>query len=288
MNRLILITSLFTLFLSTAAIAQKKEKNPEVSDPDSTGIVEDRFLPTTAPLLFFDTSEKKEKKKKDKKKKKKNIYFGEKTKKGKIKFALREQTQYQFFHYTNQKKTKDPYIRDIHWYDTKDKVIRTKEFDSSRGFLLHGPYQKVAGETILEQGNFYFGTKHGIWLTFDGKNILQDKLHYSEGWPKDSRVSYYNRQEQQIEMLTPIEYELKEGNFYHFYEDGKIAVTGEFHYGEKVGLWTEYWNDKSKVIRKREIQYQEEPFSKSFKPYIRAEWDKEGNLVYRKDGISLR
>lgn len=277
-----IVIILLLVQISHAALAQKRKKE-KAEDPDSTGVVMGRFMPSTLPILLFDDTEKKEKQKKEKKKIKKNIFFGERTKKGRIKQSFRDQTQTQQFHYTYTNKTVDPYIRDIYWFDKKDNVIRTKDFDPSRGYLLHGPYSRSMEETVLEEGNFYFGTKHGIWLSFDNRSVLLDKLHYSEGWPKDSRVSYYNKANNQIEQLTPIEYELKEGNFYHFYEDGQIAVSGEYHYGEKVGLWTEYWNNKSKVIRKREVQYQETPFTKNFRPYIRAEWDKDGNLIYRNE-----
>lgn len=275
---------LLLLFITLAgnAFAQKNKKN-ETPDPDSTGVVSDRLLPTSLPLLLFDDADKKIKQKSEKKKKKKNIFYGERTRKGFIKQTIRDQSQYQFFNYTTTNRKTDPYIRDIHWFDNKDRTIRVREFDPSKGYLLHGPYEKRVGEVIIEKGNFFFGAKHGTWMSFDGKSVLLDKLHYSEGWPKDSKVTYYNRAQQQIEKLTPIEYELMEGNFFHFYENGQVAVTGEYHYGERVGLWTEYWDNQSKTIRKREIQYQEQPFTKTFKPYIRAEWDKEGNLVYRKD-----
>ncbi|EOZ93229.1 hypothetical protein A33Q_3819 [Indibacter alkaliphilus LW1] len=285
MKRFTLLILFLLITTYSFAQKQKKEKEKETLDPDSTGVVSEKLQPTTLPLLLFDDSEKKEKKKKDKKKRKKNIFYGVKTKKGRIKSNLRNQVQYVFFHYTNEPRKADPYIRDIYWFDTKDKMIRSKDFDPSRGYLLHGPYEKVIDDKLIEEGHYFFGTKHGTWLSFNDKHVLQDKLHFSEGWPKDSRVTYYNRADNKIEKLTPIEYELKEGNFYHFYEDGQVAVTGEYRYGEKVGLWTEYWNSKTKVVRKREIQYQEVPFSKGFRPYIRAEWDKEGNLIYRKDGL---
>lgn len=275
---------LFLFAFSWSANAQKKnKKEAEKSvDPDSSGVVSNKLLPTTSPLLLFDDQSKKEKKKKDKKKAKKNIYFGERTKKGRIRQNLRDQVQYTLFNYTNNKNIIDPYIRDIYWYDQKDRMIRTKDFDPSKGVLLHGPYEKYINETVVEKGMYYYGTKHGTWLTFDTRSVLTDKSHYVEGWPKDSRTTYYDGNNQAIEKLTPIEYELKEGNFYHFYQNGQVAVIGEFQYGEKVGLWTEYWDTKNKTaIRKREIQYQEKPFTKNFRPFIRAEWDKDGNLIYR-------
>jgi antitoxin component YwqK of YwqJK toxin-antitoxin module len=277
-----IIFILILIQVSNFSFAQKRKKEKTV-DPDSSGVVADKLMPTTLPLLLFDDKDRKEKKKKEKKNKKKNFYYGQKTKRGKIRQSFRSQTQFQNFFFTTEKKVVDPYIRDIYWYDKKDNVIRTKDFDPSRGYLLHGPYTKSFDTTIVEEGNYYFGTRHGTWLSYDSKSILLDKLHFSEGWPKDSRVTYYNKATNQIEKLTPVEYELMEGNFFHFHEDGQIAVTGEYHFGEKVGLWTEYWNNKNKVIRKREIQYQENPFSKDFRPFIRAEWDKEGNLIYRNE-----
>jgi antitoxin component YwqK of YwqJK toxin-antitoxin module len=279
-RKFVFILILFQISNFTFAQKRKKEK---AQDPDSSGVVSDKLMPTTLPLLLFDDKERKEKKKKQKKSKNKNIYYGQKTKRVRIKQTFRNNTQYQNFFYTTEKKVVDPYIRDIYWYDKKENMIRTKDFDPSRGYLLHGPYSKSFDTTLVEEGNFFFGTRHGTWLTYDNKSVLLDKLHFSEGWPKDSRVSYYNKATNQIEKLTPVEYELQEGNYFHFYEDGQIAVTGEYHFGEKVGLWTEYWNNKNKVIRKREIQYQENPFTKDFRPFIRAEWDKDGNLIYRNE-----
>jgi antitoxin component YwqK of YwqJK toxin-antitoxin module len=130
---------------------------------------------------------------------------------------------------------------------------------------------------------YYYGTKHKTWMLYDSKNILQDKNHYFEGWPRESRITYHERKTNVIEEIIPIQYGLEEGNYFYFYEDKQIAVTGEYEYGEKVGLWTEYWDlNSTKAIRKREIQYQEAAYTKNFRPYIRAEWDKDGNLIYRK------
>jgi len=277
---------IFLLVFSQSGFAQ--EQLEEKSDPDSSGVVNNVLVPTSTPVLLFSTLEDKEPSKKERKKKKKNkrkkIYFGERTQRSMIKESFRDQTQTQLFHYTSSKQVVDPYIRDIYWYDRKERVIRTKNFDPSRGYLLHGPYEKRVDDAVVESGMYYYGTKHGRWMSFNTKNILLDKSHFYEGWPKASRVTYYNRADQQIEKITPVEYDLEEGNFYHFFESGQVAVTGEYKFGEKIGLWTEYWEDTGdKVVRKREIQYQEQPFTKGFRPYIRAEWDKEGNLVYRRD-----
>ncbi|MBD8488386.1 hypothetical protein IFO69_06465 [Echinicola sp. CAU 1574] len=276
------VLSLLLVATSGLLKAQNFDSLSTSNPVDSSGIIQDRLLPTTTPVLLFDDSNRKEEKKKEKKKRSKNVYFGEKTRKSFIRVDTKGKTQYQLFHYTTRNKQVDPYIRNIYWLDIKDKAIRTSGFKPEEGYLLHGPYERRIDNAVVEKGMYYYGTKHGRWMTFDQKNILQTKSHFYEGWPEDSRISYYNQSQQKLEKVIPIEYDLKEGNFYHFYEDGHLAVKGEYHYGEKIGLWTEYWNTNGgKVIRKREIQYQEKPFTKNFKPYIRAEWNEEGTLIYK-------
>lgn len=276
------LLSIFFLGSFALAKAQSLDTTALPGDRDSSDLVLDQLLPTTAPILLFDDDKRKEEKKKKKKKERKNFYFGEKTRTGFIRTDVKGKTQFQLFHYTSRNKQVDPYIRDVYWFDASDKVIRSSGFEPSKGNLLHGPYEKRVDDTVVETGMYYFGTKHGRWMTYNGKNVLMDKSHFNEGWPKDSRITYYNQQKQQVEKVVPVEYDLKEGYFYHFYENGQLAVKGEYHYGEKVGLWTEYWNTSGeKNIRKREIQYQEEPFTKNFSPYIKSEWNQEGTLIYR-------
>ncbi|WP_209331425.1 toxin-antitoxin system YwqK family antitoxin [Lunatimonas salinarum] len=258
-----------------------------VVDPDSSGVEKSRLLPTSTPILLFSDQEEetREKKKQKKKKERKNFYFGERTSRSMIRSSFRDQTTLQLFHTTSRNQRVDPYIRDIYWYDSRSKSIKDRNFDPSKGQLLHGPYEKRVNNVVVETGMYYYGTKHGRWLAFDAKSVLLDKSHFYQGWPKDSRITYYNRENREIERLTPIEYDLEEGNFFHFFPGGQVAVIGEYRYGERVGLWTEYWETKGdELIRKREIQYQPEPFTRDFRPYIRAEWDREGNLVYRNDG----
>ena len=275
---LLLLFGFPKLILCQVLVADQKEGE------DSIGIVSSSLLPTVAPLLLFDEEKVKEKKKERKKNARKSTYFGIKTRKGSTRRSLRGQEYTEFFHFTDISWVGNPYVRDRYWYDPKERTIRTQGYAKGLGYLLHGPYQRLINQIVVESGMFYYGAKHQTWLLFDGNNILQDKAHFEEGWPKESRITYYNSTSKSIEKLIPVQYGLEEGNFFHFYPNQQIAVTGEYRFGQKVGLWTEYWNtNNTKTIRKREIQYQEKPFTKNFRPYIRAEWDKEGNLIYRKN-----
>ncbi len=274
---------LLFLILGKSTFAQKNvtEKKP---DADSSGVVSSALLPTVAPLLLFDEEKEKEEKKEKKKNARKNIWFGVKTMKGYTRRTIRGQEYLEFFNYTDADRQPNPYIRDVYWFDTKEKAIRTEGFTPGQGYLLHGPYERMVNETVVESGMFYYGMKHKTWMVFDDRSVLQDKAHFSEGWPRESKITYFNETSKSVEKIIPIQYGLEEGNYFHFYENQQVAVTGEYKYGEKVGLWTEYWDTKNtKAIRKREIQYQEAPYTKNFRPYIRAEWDKDGNLVYRRD-----
>jgi len=256
----------------------------EKSDPDSSGVVNSSLLPTTVPLLLFDDSKEKEEKKEKKKKARKNVWFGIKTKKGYTRQEIRDQLIAEYFNYTDLPKKPDPYIRDIYWYDPQERSIKNKDYEEGKGYLLHGPYERVVNDEVVESGMFYYGTKHETWMLFDSKNVLQDKNHFEEGWPQESKVHYFDQSSKSIKEIIPIQYGLEEGNYFHFYEDKQVAVTGEYQYGEKVGLWTEYWDyNNAKAVRRREIQYQEQAYTRNFRPYIRAEWDKDGNLVYRRD-----
>jgi len=275
---------LFLLLLGSQWVQAQDLGMDQKAKEDSTGLVNYSLLPTVAPLLLFDDQKVKEEKKEKKKNVRKNTYFGIKTQKGSTRRSLRGQEYLELFHYTNFSRPGNPYLRDRYWYDPKERTIRTQGFAEGQGYLLHGPYQRLVNQTVVERGMFYYGAKHQTWLTFDAEEVLQDKAHFEEGWPKESRITYFNTSTKAIEKLIPVQYGLEEGNFFHFYQNQQVAVTGEYRYGQKVGLWTEYWNtNTTQTIRKREIQYQENPYTKNFRPYIRAEWDKEGKLIYRKD-----
>jgi antitoxin component YwqK of YwqJK toxin-antitoxin module len=275
---------LFLLLLGAQWVQGQDLGVDQKAKEDSTGLVSSSLLPTVAPLLLFDDQKVKEEKKEKKKKARKSTYFGIKTRKGSTRRSLRGQEYLELFYYTGASWKSNPYLRDRYWYDPKERTIRTQGFVEGQGYLLHGPYQRLVNQVVVERGMFYYGTKHQTWLVFDGENILQDKAHFEEGWPKESKITYFNTSTKAIEKLIPVQYGLEEGNFFHFYENQQVAVTGEYRFGQKVGLWTEYWNtNNAQAIRKREIQYQEKPYTNNFRPYIRAEWDKEGKLIYRKD-----
>ena len=191
---------------------------------------------------------------KKKKKVKKRVYYGIKTKKGFTRKGEGERITYELFYYLKKAEKPQTFVRDLYWYDyTRREIRRTSTFDPEKGVLLHGPYERRQGEVVLEKGIFYKGTKHGRWMKYQRDSVLLDKERYYHGWPKESLVSYYDpSQRQHMKEMTPIEYGEKEGYYYFFHENGKVAVHGEYQWDKRVGDWTEYYTSG---IRKKIISY---------------------------------
>ncbi len=213
-----------------------------------------------------------------KKKPKKKVFYGIKTKKGFTRKGYGENITYELFYYLKKSEQPKTFVRDIWWYDfARRELRRTSRFDPAKGVLLHGPYKKMMGDVVLEEGIFYKGTKHGRWMRYDKDQILQDKEKYFRGWPKETQAVYYDLDRKNIREITPIEFGEKEGYYYQFFESGTIAVTGEYHWDQRIGDWIEnYPNGR----RKRIISYPKEAYDRSFIPYVRREWDAKGKEIY--------
>jgi antitoxin component YwqK of YwqJK toxin-antitoxin module len=258
------------LLISVRAFSQDQEQQtPE----------EQRFTIDTPVSLDFEEDEKEEAKPK-KKKPKKRVYYGIKTKKGFTRKGYGNRVTYELFYFLKKPQAPQSFARDIYWYDYNRKEIRkTTTFDPSKGVLLHGPYEKRMGEMIIQKGIFYKGTKHGRWLSYNKDSVLTDKEKYFKGWPKESEVVYFDPHERKkMKEIIPIEYGEKEGFYYRFYENGSVAVTGEYRFDQRVGDWTEYYpNNKRKKI----ITYRKEAFDDEVRPYIKVEWNEKGKEIYR-------
>lgn len=268
------------LFIFSLPLAAQEPE--DIYEEEPMDVISD--APLTIDLEADVEKEEKEDKKK-KKKRKKNVFYGLKTKKGYTKSGFGNNVTIEMFHYLKDYKDPDPYVRDIYWYDFKDRRIRVGgKFDEKTAGILHGPYKVIRDEQVVEEGIFYIGTKHGRWTKY-GKMydyyILTDKTKYYKGWLKESRVSYYDKERKKLKEVIPVEYGEQEGNYFYFHENGLVGVQGEYRNGAKVGKWVEYYEYRRR--RKREVQYGNDPYDDSFQPYIIKEWDQEGNLIYDRE-----
>ena len=269
------ITIAICIILSTLQplAAQQKSNEPR-------GVEGQFTFDTDKPFTLLQLDEKIDEPIVTKKKKPKpRVFYGIKTKKGFTRKGYGQTVTLELFYVLKKPEKPTGFARDIYWYDYKRREVRkTAQFDPKKGVLLHGPYKKLVGSVVVEEGIFFKGTKHGRWMRYNRQDLLDDKEKYYKGWPKESLVTYYDPNERKkIKEITPIEYGEREGYYYLFHENGQLAVQGEYQWNNKVGDWIEnYPNGK----RKRIISYPKDPFEKEIKPYVRKEWDDKGKEIY--------
>ncbi len=275
-----ILTALF-LVCSLVSWGQQAEKDSVAADTTRGFIIDPA---TTIPLTINLEAEEEaaeDSVKTKKKKRKKKVFYGIKTKKGFTKSGYGGQTIIEQFYYLKKYEEPDPYVRDVYWFDTKRNQIRTTHnITKDKALILHGPYKKMTEEgEMLEEGIFYKGTKHGRWTTYNKNNILMDKEKYTRGWPRESEVSYYDKDKRdKIKEVVPIEYGEEEGYYFYFHKTGRVAVEGEYRNGKKVGVWTEYYDFERRA--KKQIKYPDDPFEYNTPPYTMKEWNPQGQVVY--------
>jgi len=253
---------------------------------DIFGDVEDGFsLINESPLTLnmereMELSEEaKEAQKRKEKRRKKKVFYGLKTKKGFTRRGQGEKVELEIFYYLKEAPEIDPYVPEIWWYDfTRKRVRNSGKTEDKKGVIMHGPYKKLRGEQVVEEGIYYKGTKHGRWTKYDGNDVLSDKRKYYKGWQKESKVRYYDDKEKKLKEVVPILYGKRDGMYYYFHENGTVAIRGEYKEGVKVGKWTEYYPFRSR--RKKEIQYPSDQYDTSYQPFISKEWNRQNSVVY--------
>lgn len=247
-------------------------------DPNST---DERFT-ISSPVTFDVNSEEKEEDfvEPKKKKRKKKVFYGIKSKRRFTQQGYGNRINVELFHVLKEPIEVDPYVRDIYWFDYRRKEIRIGgKVDQKYGAILHGSYKKMLNGKVITEGIFYKGMKHGRWIHLDKNDLLVDKEKYFFGWPKESLVTYYSREQKKLKEIIPVEYGEKEGNYFYFFDNGKVGVAGEYKWDNRVGDWIEYYPTGR---RKKVIRYSKEAFDDDFRPYIWKEWDKQGRLVYER------
>lgn len=272
-----LLLTICLLFGSLQAFAQEQEKTSQPQDSLNMAVEK--------PLTIdINADEEEEEEEEPEKKRKKNVFYDIKTKKAFAKSGNGRNEKIEIFHILKKWEDPDPYVRDIYWYEYKSKSVKKGGSPTAdKGMLLHGPYRVEKDGEIIEEGIFYKGTKHGRWMKYRKMYdylVLESKEKYSKGWPKESKITYYDRQATKLKEVIPVEYGKKEGYYYLFFPTGEVAVRGEYQYDEKVGTWTEYYSARQR--RKKEIRYAPDPWAKNFDPFIAQEWDKEGKLIYER------
>lgn len=223
---------------------------------------------------------KKDEFKEKKKKIKKNVFYGIKTKRAFTKKGTGNRVQTELFFVLKKYQDPDAAVAEIFWFDIRTKKISTKPItDKVKPFvkILHGPYKRFIGKQLVEEGQFYVGTKHGRWEVMDKNNILMDKVKYYKGWPKDSKMDYWDPETKlKIREVIPIVNGEEHGRYVKFYKSGLPEIEGNYKYGQKVGIWTEFYDSKGQ----KSVESRYSPDSAN--PEILKRWNPKGKETFSK------
>jgi antitoxin component YwqK of YwqJK toxin-antitoxin module len=226
--------------------------------------------------------------KKRKKKASKRYFMGAKVSKGFVKSGGRgDREVVETFTYLAQHEDPNPYAPEKYYYDTrKRKLYKTRgELDPERHKVLHGPYKKMLGGEVVEEGYFYIGTKHLRWERYNKNGILLAKEHYDKGFQRDAVVTYYG-DTKKIKEVIPYAYGEVQGTYYRFYENGHLEWSGQYEKGRKVGIWVKHYDFRNR--RHAEFQYPKSAYDPPAEPYLVKQYDRHGTLVYEKDKLDKR
>ena len=255
---------------------QEDKAKPEKEAPAKEEVAVGGDGEPLSPQLFADSLELEEKKPP---KKKKKVYLGHRFKKGYTKKGKGKSRTVEQFGYLKTFKEPKEYLLDKYYYDVKKKkLLRGRQLPEKDLKVLHGPYKKMIGGEVVEEGYFNIGAKHGRWEKYNNKNILLAKDYFDNGLPRDAEVSFYDPARTKLKQVIPWEYGEKTGQYLEFYDNGQLHWEGWYENGRRVGVWTEYYDFRNR--RHYQYQYPESAFDEEHEPFLIREYDRNGNTVY--------
>lgn len=181
------------------------------------------------------------------------------------------------------KEYRQPRIYDgleVFWYDSRNRIVSKSAIkDKESAQILHGPYKRYVSGNVVEEGNYYIGTKDGRWETYDADYRLLDKTKWKHGFPAESIVSYYDSAHTKVREVIPIQYGKRKGDYLMFYDGGQLMVKGQYDNDLPVGTWNEYYQyrrQRKKVTRYPRYWYEDG------EGILLSEWDDKGKLIYER------
>lgn len=244
-----------------------------------------KLIGETIPDLGLKVTEFKSRRSEKKKKKKaaklaKVEYKGIQMEERSVKFGSGDRANIEVFNVLKDVQPISPYVRlgQTRWYDLKKKILSSSLIrDKENARLLHGPYKKYVAGTLVEEGFYYMGTLDGRWVRYDRNYILLDKQIWSQGFPAESQITYYDEGKTKIKEIIPVQYGVIEGEYLSFYDGGQLKEAGKYEKGKKIGRWFEYYQYRNQ--RKTETQHAKTPWE-DFEPFLVKEWDEKGTLLF--------
>ena len=237
------------------------------------------------PVIYKDTLAS-DKKVARKKKIPKKTFFGYKTRKAFTKLRKGRNLTLELFFVLKKPADPGPYVQQLYWFNRKKRKVMVgpiPEKEKMNAVIMHGPYKKIVNRFIIEEGQFFLGSKHGRWETYQTgeESILADKKKYYKGFPKDAEITYYDAERTKTKEVLPMEDGRYQGDYYFFSPEGILLTSGKYEHGVRIGIWKDFYDNKKRKI-KRNTQYPESAFVEQFEPFTLQEYDEKGFATYDK------
>jgi len=169
---------------------------------------------------------------------------------------------------------------DVFWYDTRNRIISKSVIkDKEAALILHGPYKRYVSGNLVEEGNYYVGTKNGRWETYDADYRLLDKTKWAAGFPAEPVINYYDSAHTKVREVIPIQYGKRKGDYLMYHNGGQLMVKGQYDNDMPIGTWTEYYQfrrQRKKITRYPRYWYEDG------EGILMSEWDDKGKLIYER------
>jgi antitoxin component YwqK of YwqJK toxin-antitoxin module len=199
------------------------------------------------------------------------------------KFGSGDRTVVEEFHVLRGDQEPGKYARELTWYDSKAGRVGTAVLKDKSGiYWLHGPYKRYQNGNLIEEGNYYVGTKDGRWEKYDANFMLTDKTRWLRGFPAESRIAYFDSAHTKIREVMPVLYGKVTGQYLRFFETGQVAEEGKYDNGVKIGRWTDYYLNPTRRFRQRVTQYARDQWDTDFEPVVITEWAPDGKATYER------
>ena len=246
---------------------------------EDSSLLREKNVIQTLILSQSDLQKKEQQIKRKKKKQKRKVHFDIETKKIILRHIKGRHIIHQIFYILKTYQKPNPYLERVFFYDqTKRKIMSAQKYKPIYGMPLHGPYKKTANGEIIELGSYYIGGKTSRWEKYTENGALLNKEKYYRGFPKESHITYWDREQTKIKEVIPIHYGTKEGTYLAFYESGNLKEKGIYKNGTKIKAWWKYYDKRDRRNHEQEIVYPSDPYDTK-SPYIRREWNKDGKKL---------
>ncbi|MEZ4903170.1 MAG: hypothetical protein R2822_16130 [Spirosomataceae bacterium] len=181
------------------------------------------------------------------------------------------------------KETKQPRNYDgleVYWYDSRNRIVSKSAIkDKESALILHGPYKRYSAGNLIEEGNYYVGTKDGRWETYDADYHLLDKSKWTRGFPEESIITYYDSAHTKVREVIPIQFGKRKGDYLMYYDGGQMMVKGQYDNDLPIGTWQEYYQYRRQ--RKKTTRYPRYWYEDG-EGVLLSEWDEKGKLIYER------